>query len=60
MSAVAAPASPHLDMRNVLWLIAAMAIVIAPHLMRLPYWVALFCVAVLGWRAWIGWAAIPA
>lgn len=58
MSAVAAPASPHLDMRNVLWLIAATAIVIAPHLMRLPYWVALFCVAVLGWRAWIGWAAI--
>jgi transglutaminase-like putative cysteine protease len=58
MSAVAVPASPHLDMRNVLWLIAAMGFVIAPHLMRLPYWVALFCLAVLMWRAWIGWAAI--
>jgi transglutaminase-like putative cysteine protease len=58
MSAVAVPASPHLDMRNVLWLIAAMAFVIAPHLARLPYWVALFCIAVLGWRTWISWAAI--
>ncbi|HET9653258.1 MAG TPA: DUF3488 and transglutaminase-like domain-containing protein, partial [Usitatibacter sp.] len=58
MSAVAAPASPHLDFRNVLWLIAAMAFVIAPHLTRLPSWVGLFCLAVLMWRAWIGWAAI--
>jgi protein-glutamine gamma-glutamyltransferase len=59
MSAIApSRVSPHLDMRNVLWLIGAMAIVIAPHLTRLPYWVALFCIAVLMWRAWIGWAAI--
>ncbi|HET9579674.1 MAG TPA: DUF3488 and transglutaminase-like domain-containing protein [Usitatibacter sp.] len=58
MSAVAPRASPHLDMRNVLWLIAAMAFVIAPHLTRLPSWVGLFCLAVLLWRAWIGWAAI--
>jgi transglutaminase-like putative cysteine protease len=58
MSATTVPASPHLDMRNVLWLLAAMAFVIAPHLLRLPYWIALFCIAVLGWRAWISWAAI--
>ena len=58
MSAVAVPSSPHLDIRNVLWLLAAMAFVIAPHLFRLPYWIALFCIAVLGWRAWISWAAI--
>ncbi|HWH38816.1 MAG TPA: transglutaminaseTgpA domain-containing protein, partial [Usitatibacter sp.] len=59
MSTVAAPAaSQHLDVRNVMWLIAAMAFVIAPHLGRLPAWVGLFCLAVLMWRAWIGWAAI--
>jgi Domain of unknown function (DUF3488). len=51
MSAAALPSSPHLDIRNVSWLLAAMAFVIAPHLLRLPYWIALFCVAVLGWRA---------
>ncbi len=54
----AMPASAHLDMRNVLWLIAAMAFVIAPHIPRLPGWVGLFCLAVLLWRVWIGWAAI--
>ncbi|HET7404313.1 MAG TPA: DUF3488 and DUF4129 domain-containing transglutaminase family protein [Usitatibacter sp.] len=59
MSTVAAPvATQHLDVRNVMWLIAAMAFVIAPHLGRLPAWVGLFCLAVLMWRAWIGWAAI--
>jgi protein-glutamine gamma-glutamyltransferase len=62
MSAAPAPlfgrASPHLEMRNVQWLIAAMAFVIAPHVLRLPSWVGLFCAAILLWRAWIAWAAI--
>ena len=40
MSAVAA--SPHLDVRNVMWLLAAMVFVVAPHLMRMPYWVSVF------------------
>ena len=56
MSAV--PASPHLDVRNVLWLLAAMTFVVAPHLLRLPYWVSLFFFAVMAWRAWIAWAAL--
>jgi transglutaminase-like putative cysteine protease len=56
MSAV--PASPHLDVRNLLWLLAAMSFVVAPHLLRLPYWVAVFFVAVVAWRAWIAWAAL--
>jgi transglutaminase-like putative cysteine protease len=50
--------SPHLDIRNVLWLLAAMLFVVAPHLERLPNWVAIFFVVVLGWRAWISWFAI--
>ena len=52
------PASPHLDVRNVLWLLAAMVFVVAPHLLRLPYWVSVFFLAVLAWRAWIAWAAM--
>jgi transglutaminase-like putative cysteine protease len=53
-----APASPHLDVRNVLWLLAAMVFVVAPHLLRLPYWVAMFFLLVVAWRAWIAWAAM--
>ena len=26
---------------------------------RLPYWVGIFFVAIVGWRAWIAWAAMP-
>ncbi|HSN22050.1 MAG TPA: DUF3488 and transglutaminase-like domain-containing protein, partial [Usitatibacter sp.] len=50
--------SPHLDIRNVLWLLAAMLFVVAPHLLRLPYWVGFFFVVVVAWRAWISWSAI--
>ena len=50
--------SPHLDVRNVLWLLAAMLFVVAPHLFRLPYWVGVFFIVVLAWRAWISWTAI--
>ncbi|HEX6635936.1 MAG TPA: transglutaminaseTgpA domain-containing protein, partial [Usitatibacter sp.] len=54
----ARPYSPHLDIGNVMWLLAAMLFVVAPHLLRLPYWVGLFFVVVTGWRAWISWSAI--
>jgi transglutaminase-like putative cysteine protease len=50
--------SPHLDIRNVGWLLASMLFVVAPHLLRLPYWVGIFFVVVVGWRAWISWSAI--
>jgi transglutaminase-like putative cysteine protease len=53
-----APSSPHLDVRNVLWLLAAMVFVVLPHLLRLPYWVSIFFIVVVSWRAWIAWAAI--
>lgn len=52
------PYSAHLDVRNVLWLLAAMVFVVAPHMERLPYWVGIFFVAIVAWRAWISWAAI--
>ena len=50
--------SPHLDVRNVMWLLAAMTVVVLPHLMRLPNWIGFFFTVVLGWRAWIAWYAL--
>ena len=54
----AKPYSPHLDVRNVMWLLAAMTVVVLPHLMRLPSWIAIFFTVVIGWRAWIAWSAL--
>jgi transglutaminase-like putative cysteine protease len=43
-----------------MWLLAAMAFVCGPHLVRMPTWVAIFFGVVVGWRAWISWAALRA
>ena len=53
----ATPAYSPLDVKNVLWLLAAMAFVLAPHVPRLPYWMAIFVALIIGWRAWIAFAA---
>jgi transglutaminase-like putative cysteine protease len=50
--------SSHLDVRNVMWLLAAMSFVVAPHLARLPQWVTIFFSVVIAWRAWIAWSAL--
>ena len=52
------PAPPPLDVRNVMWLLVAMCFVVAPHALRLPYWVGIFFGVVVAWRAWIAWAAL--
>ena len=52
------PPSAPLDVRNVMWLLAAMTFVVGPHLLRLPGWVSIFFAVVVGWRAWISWAAL--
>jgi protein-glutamine gamma-glutamyltransferase len=54
----AMPYSPHLDIRNLLWLLVAMLFVVAPHIPRLPEWVGMFFIVVVGWRAWISWTAL--
>lgn len=46
-----------LDVRNVMWLLASMAFVVAPHATRLPAWVSAAFAAALAWRAWIAWRA---
>lgn len=56
MSAVLA--SPHLDVRNTLWLLSSMGFVVAPHLLRLPPWVGIFFAVIVGWRGWIAWTAL--
>ncbi|QJR15402.1 transglutaminase TgpA family protein [Usitatibacter palustris] len=50
--------APTLDMRNVMWLLAAMTFVVAPHMERAPLWVAAFCACAVGWRGWIAWSAL--
>lgn len=52
------PPSPQLDVGNVMWLLAAMLFVVAPHLLRLPNWLGIFFVTVVAWRAWIAWYAL--
>jgi len=42
-----------LDVKNVLWLLAAMLVVVAPHLWRLAEWVGVFFALVVAWRGWI-------
>jgi protein-glutamine gamma-glutamyltransferase len=50
--------SPQLDVRNVMWLVAAMLFVVAPHVLRLPNWLGIFFGVVVAWRAWISWYAL--
>ena len=42
-----------LTLANITWLLAGMAFVIAPHALRLPFWVTGVCVAAGAWRWWI-------
>ncbi len=35
---------------GIIWLLAAMLLVIIPHLFRLPVWISVSCLTVLGWR----------
>jgi len=53
----AAVPSAALDARNVAWLLASMGFVIAPHLLRLPEWIAAFFLALAAWRGWIAFRA---
>ena len=50
--------SAPLDVKNVLWLLAAMVFVVGPHLLRLPVWVTIFFLVTVAWRAWISWSAL--
>jgi protein-glutamine gamma-glutamyltransferase len=42
-----------LTLNNIVWLLAALGFVIAPHIARLPIWVTAVCVGAGAWRWWI-------
>lgn len=47
------------DARDTLWLLAVLALCIAPHLERLPLWCALGTVAAMVWRGRQAWLEAP-
>ncbi|MEE8221915.1 MAG: DUF3488 and transglutaminase-like domain-containing protein [Nitrosomonadaceae bacterium] len=48
----------NLSFKNISWLLASIAMVLAPHLLRLPPWASLLCVAVVLWRLYIAWHSL--
>ncbi len=45
----------NLSFKNISWLLASIAMVLVPHLLRLPQWASLLCVTVVLWRFYIAW-----
>lgn len=45
--------------RDTLWLLAVLALTIAPHVGRLPWWCLAGTAGAIGWRAWIAWRDAP-
>ncbi|OGA41217.1 MAG: hypothetical protein A3G24_02035 [Betaproteobacteria bacterium RIFCSPLOWO2_12_FULL_62_13] len=43
-----------ISLRNTLWLTAALAMVAAPHAVRLPWWVTMLAVVLALWRVYVG------
>ena len=48
-----APERAALKVANIVWLLLAIAFVVAPHAERLPLWVSVFCLGIGAWRGLI-------
>lgn len=50
-----------LQLRHVFWLLAGLALVVAPHMPRLPWWINLIALMLIAWRVYLGWGerALP-
>jgi len=50
-----------LPLHHVFWLLAGLALVVAPHTPRLPLWLDLLALTLLAWRVHLGWGerALP-
>lgn len=48
-----------LSLRNTLWLLAALAMVTAPHAERLPWWVSALVIVFMLWRIYLGYHRLP-
>jgi transglutaminase-like putative cysteine protease len=47
------PAQLTREARDTLWLLGMLALVLAPHVPRLPWWSSALAALALGWRAWL-------
>ena len=45
--------SERFDLRHVAWLLASLAVVAAPHTVRLPWWITLLAVMLFVWRGYV-------
>jgi protein-glutamine gamma-glutamyltransferase len=48
-----------LKLRHVVWLLAGLALVAAPHVERLPWWLIGLVVTLSAWRVYLGYASLP-
>jgi transglutaminase-like putative cysteine protease len=48
-----------LKLRHVVWLLAGLALVAAPHVERLPWWLIGLVVTLSAWRVYLGHASLP-
>ena len=48
-----------LRLRHVLWLLAGLAMVAAPHVERLPWWLVGLVMTLAAWRVYLGHASLP-
>ena len=50
-----------MPLHHVFWLLAGLALVVAPHTPRLPLWLDLLALTLLAWRVHLGWGerALP-
>jgi hypothetical protein len=56
MQSKSAPAvhATQLQLRHVFWLLAGLALVVAPHTPRLPWWLNLIAAILIAWRVYLG------
>jgi protein-glutamine gamma-glutamyltransferase len=55
------PPNPTIQLRHLLWLLAGLAFVVAPHVPRLPWWLNLIALMLFAWRMYLAWTerALP-
>jgi protein-glutamine gamma-glutamyltransferase len=53
--------SPGIQLRHLFWLLAGLALVVAPHMPRLPWWLNVIALILIAWRIYLGWGerALP-
>ena len=54
-----APEQRQVGARDLVWLIAALVLVIAPHALRAPWWLTLLTLCLFGWRLYFSLNRAP-